>query len=99
LILESLKNYKTKIIFNWQKQWMVPSHGPMDRISARIRYTLIQQKILNIFPAFNGFLVLCEHHAHDTPHIETRSIPEVNIQKPSQYLLLPPGEGWDEGIK
>ena len=23
----------------------------------------------------------------------------VNIQKPSQYLLLPLGEGWDEGIK
>jgi len=24
---------------------------------------------------------------------------EVNIQSPSQYLLRPSGEGWDEGIK
>ncbi len=28
-----------------------------------------------------------------------QSFERVNIQKPSQYLLRPPGEGWNEDIK
>jgi len=34
-----------------------------------------------------------------SPDVFAVTNPRVNIQRPSQYLLLPPGEGWDEGIK